>query len=239
MNKDMIQVLLDLNENNQERNRVDPRKQLAVLYREVKELRNTLSTTEKKLAYMDAEDQERKTELDKLITSKPGWASDIHKAKDRMVRQQGLTLKDMLEIQQEVVRLEEEIYYGEARIVDLRGKTTLYRKNRDRLVNRIKELKADYNQHAEIYNQEKQKSDELMGSFSTKEDAMLEHIPPEARSVYRAALKANPDSPVAMLDGEICNGCRIGLSKQILKKVNQGEQLVFCENCMRIIVPVL
>ena len=237
MDMDMIRVLLALSENNSERNRVDPRKQLIALYREIKELRNMINAAEKKLELMEAEELERQEELERLIQDKPKWVADIERAKDRMVRQRGLTLKDMLEIQQEVVRLEESVYYGESKIIDLRGKKTQYEKDSRKITAKIRELKTDYNDRADIYNQEKKKSDELLGEFAVKEDALLKGIKPAAAAAYREALRMNPESPVVVLDQEICGGCRIGLSKQLLKKVNQGENLIFCENCLRIILP--
>ena len=237
MDIDMIQALLDLSENNDERNRIDPRKPLAILYREIKDLRSLISAAEKKLASLDAENQEREAELDQLILNKPKWVADIARAKDRMVRQRGLTLKDMLEIQQEVVRLEESVYYGESKIVDLRGKNVQYKKDRSRLTSKIRELKTDYNGRAEVYNREKAKADQLLGDFAAREDELLERIDPKARAAYREALRMNPDNPVVVLCREICNGCHIGLSKQLLKKINQGDQVIFCENCLRIILP--
>lgn len=237
MDTERFRVLLDLSDNNNERNKVDPKRQLAALYREIKEFHNTITATENKLNYLNHESQERQSELDQLILNGPKWAEDIAQAKDKMVRQRGLTLKDMLEIQQEVVRLEESMYYGEAKINELRDLLVQYDKNREKLIARLNELKANYNQHAEIYNQEKARTDILMEEFASRENGLLKGLSPEERTIYREALRSNPDNPVVMLEGDICGGCRIVLSKQLLKQVNQGSQLIFCENCLRIILP--
>ncbi|MCL1805660.1 MAG: C4-type zinc ribbon domain-containing protein [Clostridiales bacterium] len=237
MGTDRNQILLALSDNNAERNRVDPRRQLAALYREIKDFRNTIAATERKLEILDREYQERQDELDELILNGPRWEEEIASSKDKMVRQRGLTLKDMLEIQQDVVRLEESLYFGEARANDLRGLLIQYEKNREKLISRSRELKANYNQHAEVYNQEKAKTDVLMAEFASTENQLLEGLKPEERAIYREALRSNPENPVVKLEGEICGGCRIVLSRQLLKQVNQGAQLIFCENCLRIILP--
>ncbi|MDR0468837.1 MAG: C4-type zinc ribbon domain-containing protein [Peptococcaceae bacterium] len=234
---EIIRILLALSENNDERNQVDPRKQLSALYREIKEVQSLIIAAEKKLDFMNRENQERQDELDLLVQNGPKWTLEITRAKDRMVRQRGLTLKDMLEIQQEVVRLEENVYYGEARIVDLRDKRTQHEKASKQLISKIRELKTQYNQQAEVYNQEKGKADLLMSLYAEKENTLLEGVPPEAGKVYREALRTNPLNPVVNLEGEICGGCRIGLSKQQIKQINQKERLIFCENCLRIILP--
>ena len=234
---EVIHTLLALSENNDKRNQVDPRKQLSALYREIKEVQSAIAAAEKKLDFMNKENQERQDELDQLIQNEPKWTAEIAQAKDRMVRQRGLLLKDMLEIQQEVVRLEESVYYGEAKIVDLREKRVQYEKTHKQLTAKIRELKTQYNQQAEVYNKEKGQADLLMSNFAQKEDALLESITPEARKKYREALRSNPHNPVVKLEGEICGGCRIGLSKQQTKQINQGDRLVVCENCLRIILP--
>jgi predicted nucleic acid-binding Zn-ribbon protein len=216
---------------------VDPKKQLSALYREIKEIRSAIEAAESRLAMMEMENQERQEELDQLVKDGPRWAMDITRAKDRMVRQRGLTLKDMLEIQQEVVRLEENVYYGEARVIDLREKRSEYEKARKQLLSQVRELKTQYNQQAGVYNVEKGKADLLMSDFAQKENALLEGIAPEAGKGYREALRSNPANPVVRLEGDICGGCRIGLSKRQIKQINQREHLTFCENCLRIILP--
>jgi len=234
---DIIQVLLALSDINDERNRVDPRKPLAVFYREIRELKNAIDAAEKKIDYLRGEDQDAQSEMDQLIIDGPRWVDEIAKAKDRMIRQRELTLKEMLVIQQEVVRLEDSMYYGEARVAELRDMKARYDMNRRQLSAKRKEMKTLYNERAEVYNREKAEADRVIAAFARQEDDLLEGLKPEERSIYREALRMNPENPVAMVDGDICNGCRIVLSKQLVKNVNHGNNVIFCENCLRILLP--
>ena len=233
----MMQVLLLLSENNDERNRVDPKVQLAALYLEIKEMMNLISAMERRLDGIAHMTEDCRVEVDRLILDKPGWASDIAEARERIIRQRGLSLKDMLSIQQEVVKLEENMRQADLRIEELQQQREQYEENRQQLTARLRRQKAQYNQHAGVYNQEKAKADALMAEFAAKEDALLASLEPDDRSLFREALRSNPDNPVVILDGDICSGCRISLSTQLVKHVNRGNRLINCENCLRVLLP--
>jgi len=234
----MIQVLLSLRENNQERVKIDPRIQLAALYREIREMLNDVDSMEKKLEQLSRNRQDLRSEQDQLVESKPVWMAEIESAKEKIIRQRGYTLKDMLGIQQEVVRLEEAMRAADARIEELHETEARILKARRQIQSKLTGLKGVYNQHAEVYNQEKAKADVLMDEYALREDSLLEELDPAGRSVYREALRLNPENPVVLMDGDICGGCKIGLSRQQVKYVNQGGKLVSCENCLRIILPI-
>lgn len=234
---DKIEILMALGENNRERSKVDPKKQLGPIYREIRDLKSAILAAEKQLSHMAREYQEKKEELDQLLLDVPKWTADIAKAKERMIRQRGLSLKDMLEIQQEVAKAEENQLLGEAKAIDLQNKLTAYTKEKSIAQARIKELKAQFNQRATIYNQEKAKADLQMASFAAKEEELMEGLDPETAALYQDAIRSNPDNPVVILEKDICGGCRIGLSKHMVKLVNHGDKLICCENCMRILLP--
>lgn len=234
---DTIRVLLLLSENNDDRVKVDPRIQLASLYREVREMLNTIAAMEKRLEQLEQLDKDLKNELGQLTRNMPDWAAEIELSKERIIRQRGLTLKDMLSIQQEVVKLESDIQAAEGRILELQERGALLSGNRKQILSRLQAIKSKYNQHAEVFNEEKAKADLVMEEIASKEEKLLEELNAEDRMTYKEALRLNPDNPVVILDGDICMGCRIGLSKQIVKQVNQVSKIIHCENCMRIILP--
>ena len=234
---DRSHIIDSLREINSERVSIDPKIQLSALYREIRELLGAVSTLEKRLEQLNKLDRERQEELDQLLLDKPTWASKIESAKEMMIRSRGMTLKEMLGIQQEVVRLEESLAFADTKMNELQNREIRYEDNRKKMVSKLNELKAQYNLRAEIYNTEKGKADVILADIADRENKLLAMLTPEDGAVYREALRTNPESPVAMLEGEICSGCRIGLSKQLVKKVNQDGRLMFCENCMRILMP--
>ena len=234
---DMVQVMLRLSENNVERVKVDPRIQLAALYRETREILGRITALEKRLGQFAQMQKESRGEMDRLISRMPQWRIDIEDAKERLVHQQGLTLKDMLGIQQEAMRLEDEACAAETKIGALRSEQEQYDAHSKKILARLQELKAQYNQYAGVYNQEKAETQVILARFSSRENELLAQLKPEDTATYRDALKKNPDSPVATLEGEICSGCRIGISKQTIKQVAQVRRAVLCENCLRILLP--
>ena len=231
------QVLLKLSENNDERNEADPSMQVAELYRESLDILATVTSLEKKLARLEKTKQEAQQELEQLILDRPRWVKEIESAKEGMIRQRDLSLKDKLGIQQEVVRLEENLHLSGPRLTELRDKQARCEKAQKNTLANLRETREQYNRHAEVYNREKAEADRILAGFAEKENALLKELKPASRTIYKEALRANPDSPVAMMEGEVCGGCRIGLSKQQIKFILLGDRLVFCENCLRILIP--
>jgi len=234
---DLIQIMISLSENNDARIKIDPRIQLAALYREIREMRNAVSDMENKLEQATGARERCREEIRRIIDSKPIWAKEIESAKESLVYKRGLTLKEMLAIQQSVARAENDISQADSLIANLRLESERHERDRKRILVTLQELKAQYNQHAFIYNQEKSEADALMAGYNERENELLARLSPRDRVVYQEALRLNPESPIVFLDGEVCLGCKIGLPKQMVKYVNQLTGLVCCENCLRVVIP--
>ena len=233
----MIEILLALSKNNKERSTVDPRRQLGRAYREIKNLQEGIKAAQAHLEQLAAANAAEKEELGQLLLKAPQWDKKIMEAKDRLLNQGGLSLKDQLEIQQEVAKADQNRQLGKARISELESKLGAYAAERETTAARLKELKLQYNQRVAAYKQEKSKADLKMAEYNSNEEALLESLSPEMHATYYKALKSNPDSPVALIERGICSGCRIGVPKQLAKLVNQVGQLVCCESCQRILAP--
>ena len=231
------QVLLKLRENNDERNEADPSTQVAELYRESLDILATVTSLEKKLARLDRTKEEAHREMEQLILDRPRWVREIEIAKEGMIHQRDLSLKDKLGIQQEVVRLEDNLHLSGPRITELRDKQSRCEKAQENARATLREAREQYNRHAEVYNREKAEADRILAKYAGRENALLKELKPANRTIYKEALRANPSDPVALMEGEVCGGCRIGLSKQQIKFINLGDRLVFCENCLRILIP--
>jgi uncharacterized protein len=50
-------------------------------------------------------------------------------------------------------------------------------------------------------------------------------------------LRTQKGTAVARLQGEICTGCRVGVPSHMLRKVKEGQALVYCETCGRLLIP--
>ena len=231
------EVLLSLNEICKTRNSVNPQKQLAPLYKEIFSLKSAIQAGEERMGQETREHQERRHELERLLLDVPKWEKEIGLAKEKMIRQRGLGLKDMLAIQQEVAKTEEKQLLGESRVIELQEKIKGFEEEQRINRDRINEMKDQYNKLAVKYNDEKAKADLRMAALDSQEEGLLEELSPEFASVYQDALKSCPDSPAVMLQKGICGGCHIAISRQMVKLVNLQERPVRCENCFRILLP--
>jgi hypothetical protein len=65
---------------------------------------------------------------------------------------------------------------------------------------------------------------------------MLGGIAPDALKVYETLKPKKGGQPVALLNGSTCMMCGVGQTMAIEREVRQGQSLVYCANCGRILV---
>jgi len=234
---DLIQVMLSLGENNAQRVKIDPKIQLASLFQEIQEVYRSVKAAEKRLEQAMAMHKDCQDELDRLVEEKPQWLDAVEKAKESMVYQRGLSMREMLNIQQEVTRLEDDISQSDSKAANLRSAREHHGRRSKQLLEKLRELRTQYNQQAEVYNRDKAKADVLMAEYAAKEEELLKDVEASDKAVYLEALRLNPEDPVAVLTGDFCSGCRIGLSKQLINVIIKSGKLTSCENCLRVILP--
>jgi len=78
----------------------------------------------------------------------------------------------------------------------------------------------------------------LEGSITelqTRRGTLGEHVSPEVMARYQKIL-ARRSPAVAIVSGEICTGCRVGIPPQNYIEILQGDSLVVCGQCKRILI---
>lgn len=113
--------------------------------------------------------------------------------------------------------------------------------HRDKLRNRLEGIGAELNQKAEEFRR-------LHGSYLANQQRirkLLAHIPLSRQKLLDKVeaglwqkyqdLKKNHSEPLARVEKGICMGCRVGISFQDLRLLKQGEELVFCSRCGKLL----
>ncbi|MDW7650636.1 MAG: hypothetical protein SCK29_12595 [Bacillota bacterium] len=72
-----------------------------------------------------------------------------------------------------------------------------------------------------------------------KRDLLLQQIDRELLSEYKEKRKQYYGRPLALLEGDICSGCRVSVSSNTRSLLCRPNIKVLCENCGRILIPVL
>jgi len=134
----------------------------------------------------------------------------------RMVKQtvsqaedDGLKMVDHLE------RLDEAVNEGQSRIASEKETFDAFRENVE------KEIAAAEGRMAELQ--------------AKREKATSVDIPPAQLEVYKGLLRTREGEALAMLDGQVCQGCYVSIPKNLTVRLMRGLELVQCPSCDRIL----
>lgn len=83
---------------------------------------------------------------------------------------------------------------------------------------------------------EKARLEAQIAQFLERRRAMLGQIDPESLKIYEALKPRKGGHPVALLEGSSCLTCGVDQTLAIEREVRQGQKLVYCANCGRILV---
>lgn len=72
-----------------------------------------------------------------------------------------------------------------------------------------------------------------LAEVEAERDAVWEQVPPAAQAGYRR-MRMTP--PVAKVLNNQCQACRVTVTSSGMQKLRQGDELVHCEHCSRILV---
>ena len=181
------------------------------------------------------------------------------KSISREVKSFELKLNELDETQRQ---LEKRIYSGEVNTVkelnQLQQKQEKIKQNAENiedtalnLMVEMEDLKktfslenAELRQRKQEYQQKKLKNKEEVDRINKEISnvqleikELLNLIPQPLLDKYYK-IKKQKKAPVALVSEGKCNGCRMQISIMLVKEVEQGKQLVYCENCGRILVSI-
>jgi len=167
----------------------------------------------------------------------PKTVLTIEKGKDRLALAKGMSLKEMLAIQQVVAKAEENILLGESRILQLLEEKQLLLAEYQTAKEGLAELKRQYNEKVKVYNKEKERIGLQFAALLSQEETLKLDLDAQALTLYNEAAKVVPLNPVSILHNGFCSGCRVGVSTQKARLVARNEVLQRCDQCGRLLLP--
>ena len=105
------------------------------------------------------------------------------------------------------------------------------------LLSKMKKAKEEYDLLMVEHKKEVDAGKEKLSVFKNKLDDAEAKLPKEIVDEYKR-IKGFRQNPVAKLENNRCSGCRMQLPASVERKVTEGDKLVLCENCGRILVVV-
>jgi len=85
-----------------------------------------------------------------------------------------------------------------------------------------------------ISEQVKSKKDR-MAKLDKEREEKLKSVPPQILAYYNRFYKSYGPSVAAFVEGDACGGCHFRILPQVMVEIHQGDKIVYCEGCRRIL----
>lgn len=185
---------------------------------------NLLAQAEVKAAKLDRE-------VDRITKQAKGNKNKLYQTK-------GGSLKELLSLQQTVVKMEEEITNNENRYMEVLHEIENLKAKQKQVEEIIKSLKKEYNEGVKEYKKTVSQIDVRLAELTLKREEIEERLSPEALRLYRETEKRFPRNAVAKIKGGTCSGCHISIPSVLVLRIKEGKTLQRCDNCGRIIINI-
>lgn len=139
-----------------------------------------------------------------------GFEQEIEYLTRRQTEVEDRTLETMAEVEEGGSRLEE----GQERLLRVE---TEWEVTQEDLLRRAADLRS------------------RLDSLGEERERTLLLVSQERQAMYEDLRQQKGGQAVALLEGGLCQGCRVALPTSMIQKVRQGEDLVRCSSCQRIL----
>ena len=229
-------VLIELQNYLQEKQKLRKNCLLTDKAQKLKALKDSISHAEKEVLNLQ-ELAAQSEKAAKVIEQEISKGSEHMKSgKDKLYGAKGGGLKELLSLQQAILKQEEDIKKGERRYWELLNQSEEYKKDQEVTKNQIRELKAQYNHGVREYNEDKKAIELKIAEIESLEENALENLTAEELQIYQQAVRKFPQNPVAVYHGGICTACRISIPTYLAMQVKEGKSICYCDNCGRILI---
>ena len=221
---------------------------LQSLDRKTASLEHEIATLPKQIAEIEKklESQKRHSEADRAAVAanqreRKKLESDIqvHEQKISKLRDQTLQAKTNEQyraFQNEISYIETEIRKSEDRILELMEQS-------ESLETKLKAAEAELKRQSELVDKEKSRAQEktavdkkALGEALAERNEIRSKIAPKIYADYERIRRKTKGTVVAeAVDGR-CDACMITLRPQFLQELKQGERVMYCESCGRILM---
>ena len=100
----------------------------------------------------------------------------------------------------------------------------------------IERLRAERDEKLKEFEEQTRTQAEEVAARRADRDRLLSSLPPAAKSHYdRISRRIRDGVALAEARNGSCSACRITLRPQVMAQVRRGEEIIFCDNCNRIL----
>ena len=211
-----------------------------VLEQKIQEIPKLLTTQEELLARMKKSFIEKNQDFEKAKTAESEYRNFLIDAE---------TKREKAEKNMEAITTQREYEALDKEIQDAAGKEQEYRNKLQREERTISELEEMMKQSQALIEQqetelaERRKSIEtevvskkaLLKALSDREKKLTPDLDPDVLFKFERIIRNKMGRGIVAIKGGVCMGCHMILPAQFANNVRQGEEIVFCPYCSRIL----
>ena len=142
-------------------------------------------------------------------------------------------IKELSSLQEEFDQLKSKQKQKDDRVLEVMGEIDVAQKSLKAQEQKFKDVKTHWHQEQEKLTQDSSMLGTVIAQLDKKRVAMTPEIAPGHLKVYEGLRGTNQGKVVAKMEQGKCQGCRLSLSIDELKRV-RGSGLVQCSSCHRI-----
>lgn len=145
------------------------------------------------------------------------------------------TNKEYTAIQQEIASLKADNSLIEEEVIRILDEVEAAHEEVKKEKDRLKDQESIYQGKLKEIEQTEKVLKQNHDGFQQQRAEVLTHLDPEVKDRYLRIVEKKHGLALVQIQGEICGGCRIQLRPQVLNEIYQGETMILCDNCSRIL----
>jgi len=197
-------------------------------------IKDYLVKQEKNLLDMD-------NNADKRLDVLARMEEEFNKLKDRIQTQMErlksdkvLSLQELEEITKEGLILNDNIRRKEEELKKIKKEHENFQKKLNEIRRKVADAKNEYMDVKKDYDEEVKRINEKLLKLKEERDKIGESISKTLLAKYNN-IKASKTPVISLLTDNQCDGCFMSLASLVVQRVKDGDRIVECENCGRIL----
>ena len=166
---------------------------------------------------------------------------DLEEISDKIAAAQDMLYGGTVTNPKELASLQQEMEYLQRRQSEVEDSTlelmTEVEEKESRLETagqRLQRMEKEWEAKQDDLHRQAKELRALIASLMQEREEILRGVSKEDLTVYDDLRRRKGGQAVALLEGGVCQGCRVALPTSLVQKVRRGHDLVYCGSCQRI-----